>query len=163
MRTYIGDSLCHSKCSVCLRDAKRLEFVYWSALANMVQTKDATPHEFYLSLKALVHELSDYEIPMRAGFPMGRDLERLYIRHEQELDQFFAVIVEEFGVKSVQALTKTLKNYGTVVEYLTPCIKTQTTAETRSKLFRLGFLFFVATLMSTSDMLSKFTREDVDY
>lgn len=153
----------HSKSAITLRDAKKLEFTYWSALANMVKTKDATAYEFYQSLKALVHELADYNIPMRAGFPEGRDLERLYIRHEQELDQFLGLIMAEFKVGSVQALTKTLKNYGTVVEYITPCMKTQTTAETRAKLFRLGFLFFVATLMSTASMLEKYTKEDEDY
>lgn len=163
MRIEFGDSLVHSKSAVTLRDAKKLEFVYWSALSNMVKTKDATPYEFYQNLKALVHELSDYKIPMRAGFPMGRDLERLYIRHEQELDQFLGMIMDEFGVEAVQTLTKPLKNYGTVVEYITPYMKTQTTAETRAKLFRLGFLFFVATLMSTASMLEKYTKEDEDY
>ena len=163
MRIEFGDSLVHSKSAITLRDAKKLEFTYWSALANMVKTKDATAYEFYQSLKALVHELADYNIPMRAGFPEGRDLERLYIRHEQELDQFLGLIMAEFKVGSVQALTKTLKNYGTVVEYITPYMKTQTTARTRAKLFRLGFLLFVATLMSTASMLEKYTKEDEDY
>lgn len=136
-----------------------LETVFWSSLRTMVNNRFVTAEDYYIALENLVWTLSDYNNPIPGKFPVGRDLIRIFERCEMEIDKFLSEIIKQMGIANVQGITHNLKNYGRLVEYVTPTIKTKVTYESCAKIMRVCFLLFITAVMNTAKLFDSIDKE----